>query len=79
MFAEGGYFAGSMHLLWWMFRLLVADGIVYHIWGRAAEDRRRSRESAHPSLRRRLASGDITAQEHEKRKALLDRDAPSRT
>ena len=42
-------------------------------------ERRRPRESAHELLQRRLASGDITAEEYEKRKALLERDAPSKT
>jgi len=32
MFAEGGYFMGGMHFLWWMFWLLVVGGIVYYVW-----------------------------------------------
>lgn len=79
MFAEGGYFMGGMHFLWWIFWLLVVGGIVFYVWGRPREERRRPRESAHELLQRRLASGDITAEECEKRKALLDRDTLSKT
>jgi putative membrane protein len=77
MFAEGGSFMGGMHFLWWIFWLLVVGGIVFYVWGRPGQERQR--ESAHELLQRRLASGDITAEEYEKRKALLDRDAPSKT
>jgi len=51
--------------------------IVFSGWGRQ-DDRRRSRpESPHEVLRRRLANGDISAEEYEQRKLLLDRDADS--
>ncbi len=33
MFADGGCFMGGMHLLWWMFWLLVVGGIAYYLWG----------------------------------------------
>jgi uncharacterized membrane protein len=48
--------------------------IVFFEWGRQ-DDRRRS---PHEVLKRRLANGDISAEEYEQRKLLLDRDAGPR-
>lgn len=79
MFAEGGYFLGGMHFLWWILWLLVVGGIVFYVWWRPGEARRSPCESAPELLQRRMASGDITAEEYEKRKVLLDRAAPSKT
>ncbi len=75
MFYEGGMFMGGMHWLWWIFWLLLVGAIVYSAWGRADGQRRRPRETPHQVLQRRLASGEISSDEYEKRKALLDRDA----
>lgn len=76
MFYEGGMFMGGMHWLWWIFWLLLVGALVYGAWGRPGEQRRRrARETPQQTLQRRLANGEITPDEYEKRKALLDRDA----
>ena len=73
----------GMHGLWRAFLIAIAIAIaiaivaVFVVWrvGAAAMWRNRPRETAHEILRRRLGSGDINAEEYEKRKALLDRDS----
>ena len=75
MFYDGGMFMGGLHWLWWIFWLVLIGGLVYATWGRPSEQRRRARETPHEALQRRLANGEITPEEYEKRKALLDRDA----
>ena len=67
----------GMHGLWWAFLIAIALVAVFVVWrvGAAAMWRSRPRETAHEILRRRLGSGDINAEEYEKRKALLDRDS----
>jgi len=75
MFYDGGFFVGGMHGLWWVFWVVLIAVIVLLAWGRPGGQRRHPRETPHDVLRRRLASGEITTEEYEKRKALLDRDA----
>lgn len=74
MYYDGGYFMGGMHWIWWLFWLALIGTIVFYGWGRPDDRRRGPRESPHEVLKRRLANGDISAQEYEQRKALLDRD-----
>lgn len=77
MFYDGGYM-GGMHGAWWMLWLLLIGAALFYIWQRpgrrddAPADKRP--EKPHEVLRRRLASGEITPQQYEERKALLDRD-----
>ena len=75
MFYEGGMFMGGLHWLWWLFWLLLIGAIFYGIWGRPGGPQRRPRELPQQVLQRRLASGEISTEEYEKRKSLLDRDA----
>lgn len=79
MFYDGGFFMGGMHFLWWIFWLALIGLIVFYGWGRPGEPRRRPRETPHEVLRRRLASGEITPDQYEERKALLDRDAAGKS
>lgn len=79
MYHDGGFFMGGMHFLWWIFWLALFGVIVFYGWGRTSERRRRPRESPHELLQRRLASGEITPEQYEERKALLDRDATNKT
>lgn len=74
MFHDYGYMVG-MHTFWWIFWLFVVIAIVF--WGRgdAWGRRERPRETPHELLRRRLAHGEISPEEYEKRKAILDRDS----
>lgn len=76
MFYDGGFYMIGMHALWWIFWLGLLGALVFYLWRRPNAPLHRPRESAHDVLRRRLASGDITPQQYEERKALLDRDAP---
>ena len=78
MYYDGGYFMGGMHWIWWLFWLALIGVIVFYGWGRPDERRRGPGESPHEALKRRLANGDISAEEYEQRKALLDRDAGSK-
>ncbi|MDH3208959.1 MAG: SHOCT domain-containing protein [Burkholderiaceae bacterium] len=74
MFYEGGHHMGGMHALWWLFWLVLIGVIVFYGWGSPSVQRRRPRETPHEVLRRRLANGEITPQQYEERKTLIDRD-----
>ena len=81
MFYEG--YMGGMHGGWWFFWLLVIGAALFFVWQRS--DRRgdapgqtpqpKLQEKPHEVLRRRLASGEITPQQYEEHKILLDRDS----
>lgn len=73
MFHDYGYMVG-MHAYWWVFWVVLVIALVF--WGRGDSPARRDRprETPHEMLRRRLANGDISAEEYEKRKVILDRD-----
>lgn len=80
MFYDGRWFMGGMHFLWWFFWIAIVAAFVWAAWGRAGASRRDSNparhETPHELLQRRLASGECTPEDYEKRKALLDRDRP---
>lgn len=78
MFYDGGMFMGGMHWLWWIFWLVLIGVLAYYTWARPSEQRRRPRETPQQALQRRLANGEITPDDYEQRKALLDRDAGSK-
>ena len=75
MFYDGGYYMGGMHGLWWLFWVVLVGVLVFYGWGRSDEQPPPPRETPHEVLQRRLADGQITPDEYEKRKALIDRDA----
>ncbi len=75
MFHDGGYFMGGAHFVWWIVWIGGLAMILFFGWRRRADRPGGSRESPLEILRRRLASGEITPDEYESRKALLDRDA----
>lgn len=74
MFDDAGFYMGGMHGYWWIFWVLLVCVLVFYGWGAKGEQRRRPRETPHEVLQRRLASGEITSEEYESRKSLLDRD-----
>jgi putative membrane protein len=75
MYWGGGYMIG-MHLWWWLVWVIVIVAIVMLLLrGGGGLRADRSRETPHETLRRRLANGELTPQEYEARKALLDRDS----
>lgn len=73
MFHDYGYMVG-MHAFWWFFWVIVVIAMVF--WARAdtPAPRRQPRETPHEVLRRRLANGEVSEEEYEKHKAILDRD-----
>ncbi|MCW5636685.1 MAG: SHOCT domain-containing protein [Rubrivivax sp.] len=79
MFYEGGGFMGGMHFLWWIFWIAIVAAFAWALWGRP-RDASRVSDPAPPAetplqiLQRRLASGECTPEEYERRRALLDRD-----
>ncbi len=75
MFYDGNAYMGGMHGLWWIFWVFLIGVIFFTNWGRSDGPRRRSRETPLQVLQQRLASGEITPEDYEKRKVLLDRDA----
>lgn len=75
MFHGEGFYMGGMHVLWWLFWVVLIGSLALSMRGRPPERRRDLRVTPHEMLRRRLAQGEIDAQEYEQRKALLDRDA----
>ena len=77
MFHDGVYSVG-MHGMWWVLSLIVVVAFLFLGRGRIGPWRDRHSEAPHDLLRRRLASGDLTPAEYEKRKVLLDRDASGR-
>lgn len=77
MFYDGGYM-GGMHTWWWLFWVVLIGISLYSFRGRSAGRGRGRRDDPHTILQRRLASGEITPQQYEERKALLDRDAGPR-
>ncbi|MEP7282773.1 MAG: SHOCT domain-containing protein [Rubrivivax sp.] len=79
MFYDGGYFMGGMHGLWWIFWVVLIGVLVFYGWGRPGGQRRRPLESPLEVLQRRLANGEITPDEYQKRKALLDGGSGSKT
>ncbi len=63
----------GMHALWWVFWIALVIALVF--WGGSGTSARRAKpEAPHELLRRRLANSEISTEEYEKRKAILDRD-----
>ncbi len=80
MYYDGGWFMGGMHFLWWIFWGGIVAAFVWAFWGQTGErtsDAGRmseQRETPLELLQQRLASGECTPEDYEKRKALLERD-----
>ena len=77
MFHDGGYLIG-MHAWWWLFWVILIGVLFTSLRGGSARRQHAGRESPSAVLQRRLAAGEITPQQYEERKALLDRDAHQR-
>ncbi len=74
MFGHEGSYMYGMHGVWWIFWMLLVAAVVYVGFARSSV-RRRPPETSREALQRRLSTGEITPEEYEQRKALLDRDA----
>lgn len=71
-----GYMMG-MHALWWFFWVAAVVAVVIALGFRGrggTSPPQEPRETPYEVLRRRLANGDISAEEYEKRKVILDQD-----
>jgi putative membrane protein len=77
MFHDGGYMVG-MHAWWWLFWVILIGVLFVALRDGSARRHRTGRESPSAVLQRRLAAGEITPQQYEERRALLDRDAHQR-
>jgi len=77
MFHDGGYMVG-MHAWWWLFWVILIGVLFVALRGGSARRHPTGRESPSAVLQRRLAAGEITPQQYEERRALLDRDAHQR-
>ena len=76
MYFNDHYFMGGMHGLWWIFWVVLIGALVIYSWKQRPSGRDLGPlETPHEVLRRRLASGEITAAQYEEAKALLDRDS----
>ena len=78
-FYDGGVYMGGMHGLWWIFWVAVICVVFFYGWGRTGAQEGRPRETPLEVLQRRLANGEVTPDEYEKRKALLNRDTDAKS
>lgn len=69
---DGWGFMG-FHLFWWLIWVAVIVGFVLWV-ARAAGQSPRSPQTALEVLQRRYANGEITTEEYEKRRGVLERD-----
>ena len=66
------YHMWGMHLFWWLFWVILI--IAFFAWFKPASSKRRKKQSALEILQMRFAKGEITKEEYEERKAVLERD-----
>ena len=64
----------GMHLFWWIFWILLWVSMLSSWTPVRRRTWRVLRDTPHSILQRRLASGDISEQDYERRKTILDRD-----
>jgi len=72
MYMYDGYHFGGMHLIWWfiwMVFIFWIFAIPYDIPGQ-----RKKKDSSLDILQKRFASGQITKEEYQEHKALLEKD-----
>lgn len=74
MFHHYGDYMVGMHACGWIFWIVAIAAVLLGGWGRSGRSRGREHETSHDVLRRRLATGEITPEEYDQTKALLDRD-----
>ena len=66
------YNFGGMHMLWWFFWIILMVSLFG--WFVPVPKRRIRRDSPLDILQKRLASGDITTEEYNEKKAILAAD-----
>lgn len=70
-----GWWFFGMHFLWWAFWILLI-GALFSTVTPVPKNQLRSGERAFDILRRRYAAGQVSTEEYERRKAVLERDEP---
>ena len=65
----------GMHVFWWAFWLILIVSL-FSIVTPVPKNQLRSGERALDILRRRYAAGQVSTEEYEERKAVLERDEP---
>ena len=74
MFNDSGYYMGGMRGAWWLFWIALIGVVFFYGWVRPSEQRQRLGEKPIETLRQRFARGEITPEQYEEHKAVLDRD-----
>ena len=74
-----GYHFWGMHLLWWIFWVILLIAIFATPWLAFGRSRKRETESPLEILKKRYASGDLTTEEYEERKAVLEEEEGLKT
>lgn len=73
-YLDGGWFFG-MHLLWWLFWIVLIAAL-FGLFGPVS--RKKVRDTPLQVLQRRYAMGELSTQEYEERKKRLTVDAPEK-
>ena len=68
-----GYHFWGMHLVWWIVWILLLGWLFFGI-GRSGRWRSKEEDTPLGVLQKRFASGEISKEEYEERKAILERD-----
>ena len=71
---DSGWF--GMHMLWWLFWILLLTSLFSFVTPVPRKKARLNRLTPLDILQRRFAAGEITTEDYEERKARLERDAP---
>lgn len=66
----------GMHLFWWLF-WFVLIATAFTTFTPVPKNQLKSGERALDILRRRYAAGQVSSEEYERRKAVLERDEPN--
>ena len=77
MFHVTGWWFFGMHFFWWAFWIVLIVTAFSPVTP-VPKNQLRSGERALDILRRRFAAGQISTEEYERRKAVLERDEPGR-
>jgi putative membrane protein len=66
------YHMWGMHIFWWLFWLVLF--LAFFGWFEPVPRKKRKKQSGLEILQMRFAKGEITKEEYEERKAILERD-----
>ena len=70
---DGGWF--GMHMIWWFFWIIMLVSFFSFLTPVPRKKARLNRLTPFDILQRRYAAGEISTEDYEERKALLERDA----